>query len=55
MISSFVYSNNNYKFCNSLCIITLSITSVLAPLVNRISTASTLPLLTALNNGVLLF
>ena len=33
--------------------LTLATTSVLAPLVNRISTASILPFLTALNNGVL--
>ena len=37
----------------SRILITSSTRSVLAPLVNRISTASILPLSTALNNGVL--
>ena len=44
--------NNQCKY-NTQNNLTLDTTSVLAPLVNRISTASILPFLTALNNGVL--
>ena len=43
---SSIHANSNF---------TLSTTSVLAPLVNRISTASILRLSTALNKGVLLY
>ena len=44
-------------FCKKLSktLLTLAKTLVLAPLINRISTTSILPFLTALNNGVLLF